>query len=83
MRTDTQQLQVMFTLVTVAWVGGWGFIFFRYPDFFARFNARFGLHRFAAPQFTNLIKRMGIVGMILAALSLVGFALKLVISPTR
>jgi hypothetical protein len=58
-------------IFAVAWVGGWGFLMFRYPDFFAKINARFGLKIGTSPKFIAFTRRMGIVEMILAALSVV------------
>jgi hypothetical protein len=57
--------------VLVLWVGGWGFLMYRYPEVFARVNVRFGLKSAANPKFINFTRWMGITAMVLAALSLV------------
>lgn len=55
----------------MVWVGGWGFIMFRYPEFFAKLNARFGYHTFATPKYVSFIRKLGLAEMALAALSIV------------
>jgi hypothetical protein len=42
---------------------------YRYPDVFARVNARFGFKSATNPKFVKLIRWTGIVEMTLAALS--------------
>jgi hypothetical protein len=61
----------IFMIFAVAWVGGWGFLMFRYPGFFAKINARFGFNIGTSPKFIAFTRRMGIVEMILAALSVI------------
>jgi hypothetical protein len=68
----TPQFRIIFSLFAVVWVGGWGFLFFRYPEFFARVNVRFGFKSAMNPKFIKFTRWMGIVEMILAALSLIG-----------
>jgi hypothetical protein len=68
----TPQSRVISTLIGVVWVGGGGFLFFRYPEFFARVNVRFGFKSAMNPKFIKFTRWMGIVEMILAALSLIG-----------
>jgi hypothetical protein len=60
----------IFVIFAVAWVGGWGFLMFRYPEFFAKINARFRLKIGMSPSI-GFIRRMGIVEMILAGLSVI------------
>jgi hypothetical protein len=67
----TFQFRIIFSLIAVVWVGGLGFLFFRYPEFFARVNVRFGFKSAMNPKFLRFIRQMGIVEMILAALSLI------------
>jgi hypothetical protein len=59
----------IFTILAVVWVGGWGFLMFRYPEFFAKINDRFGFKIGTSAKFIVFTRRMGIVEMILAALS--------------
>jgi hypothetical protein len=66
----TSQFRIILSLIGVVWVGGGGFLFFRYPEFFARVNVRFGFKSAMNPKFVRLIRQMGIVEMILAAVSL-------------
>lgn len=65
--------QALFSLFCVIWVGGGGFLVFRYPEFFAKINARFGMKWASSPRFIALTKIMGIVEMSLAGLSAVLF----------
>ena len=61
----------------VIWVGGGGFLMFRYPEFFATINARVGLTRAKSPQFISLAKKVGIVEMVLAGLSVIAALLSI------
>jgi hypothetical protein len=61
----------IFMIFAVAWVGGWGFVMFRYPELFAKINARFGLKIGTSPRFIAFTRRMGIVEMALAVLSVI------------
>jgi hypothetical protein len=63
-----KKINDIFAVVSVIWVGGWGFLMFRYPETFAKINARFGANIFATPKFMKFIRWMGITGMVLAAL---------------
>jgi hypothetical protein len=58
-------------LVAVLWVGGWGFLMYRYPEAFAGVNVRFGFNYATNPKFIRITKWMGIIAMMLAALSLI------------
>jgi hypothetical protein len=64
------QSRIILTIVGVLWVGGGGFLFYRYPEAIARINARFGKWG-TSPKFIRFTKWVGIVEMILAVLSLV------------
>jgi hypothetical protein len=64
-------ISIVFTIVGVCWVGGWGYLMFRYPEFFAKINARFGFRMFASPKFIAFTRWMGIVEMTLAGLSVI------------
>jgi len=66
-----KNIRIIFTFVGVFWVGGWGYLMFRYPEFFAKFNARFGFSMFASPKFITFTRRLGIIEMILAAISVI------------
>jgi hypothetical protein len=44
---------------------------YRYPEAFARVNVRFGFKSAGNPKFIKFIRWMGIVEMILAALSVI------------
>jgi hypothetical protein len=44
---------------------------FRHPEFFAKINARFGLEIFASPKFSTFTKKLGILEMVLAGLSVI------------
>jgi hypothetical protein len=65
------QFKILFMILGVVWVGGGGYLMFRYPEFFARINARFGFTFFATPKFIKFTRWVGIIEMILAGLSLV------------
>jgi hypothetical protein len=67
----TPQSRIIFIIVGVLWVGGWGFFAYRYPEAIARMNARFGFKSATSPKFIRFTRWMGIVEMILAVLSLV------------
>ena len=77
-----RDIHIIFTVAAVLWVGGWGLLMFRYPEFFAKINARFGLRMFAEPKHIAFIRWLGVVEMILAGLSglgelvMLGFRLK-------
>jgi hypothetical protein len=63
------QFQIIFLAFGVVWVGGWGFLMFRYPEFFAKMNARFGWTAFATPKGILFTRRLGVIEMVLAALA--------------
>jgi hypothetical protein len=66
-----RNIHIVFTIFAVFWVGGWGFLMFRYPEFFAKINARFGFRKFTSPRAIAFIRWMGIVEMTLAGISVV------------
>ena len=67
-----QKFKVLFTIFAVVWVGGWGWLAYRYPEFFAKVNARFGFKQFTGPRYITFIRRMGLVEMTLAGLTALG-----------
>jgi hypothetical protein len=75
---QSKVIYILFNIVGVLWVGGWGFMMFRYPKFFADLNARFGFKMFSSPKHIAFTRKLGIVEMILAGLSVVGFAVSLI-----
>jgi hypothetical protein len=81
--TISPHLQAIFTAAVAIWVGGWGFVMLRYPEFFARINARFGVKTLAGSKYISLTKGFGIVGMVLAALSVVVFLIEAALGLAR
>jgi hypothetical protein len=67
----TPNLEVLFMVASVSWVGGWGFLMYRYPGAFARLNARLGLKAFSSPKYIAFTKKLGVVEMALAALAVI------------
>jgi hypothetical protein len=63
--------QLLFKVFAVLWVGGWGFIVYRHPEFFAKLNARFGAKWASGPRFISFTRKAGIVYMAMAVLSAV------------
>jgi hypothetical protein len=47
---SSKNIYIILYIVVFFWVGGWAFLMFRYPKFFADFNARFGLRMFSSPK---------------------------------
>jgi hypothetical protein len=74
----SKKIYIIFNIFAFFWVGGWGFLVFRYPKFFADLNARFGLKRFSSPKYIAFTRKFGIVGVILAGLSALGFVVSLI-----
>ena len=74
----TPRFRMMFEIFACLWVGGWGFLAYRYPEFFARVNARYGVKWLAGPRFISFTRKAGIVYMAMAVVSAV---LMLVIRP--
>lgn len=68
---QSAQFRPLFIAFAVIWVGGWGFVMYRYPEFFAKINARFGLKAFASPKHISFTRKLGIIEMVLAALSVI------------
>jgi hypothetical protein len=56
----------MFAL-SVIWVGGWGFLFFHYPEALCRL-----FHRETTPKRLRLMRIMGAIGLILTLCSAAG-----------
>jgi hypothetical protein len=71
-------IYIVLNIVGFFWVGGGGFLMFRYPKFFADFNPRFGLKRFSSPKYIAFLRGLGIVEMILAGVGAVGFVVSLI-----
>jgi hypothetical protein len=74
--THSRHFQAIFTAFAAIWVGGWGFIMFRYPQFFARINARFGMHRMSGAKYVSLTRTFGIVCLVMTALSVIVFLIE-------
>jgi hypothetical protein len=51
---------------------------FRYPKLFADFNARFGFKMFSSPKDIAFTRKLGIVEIIIAGVSAVGFVVSLI-----
>jgi hypothetical protein len=66
----SKSIYIIFNIVGVFWVGGWGFLMFRYPKFFADFNARFGFKMFSSPKDIAFTRKLGIVEIIIAGFRL-------------
>jgi hypothetical protein len=71
---SSKKINDIFAVVSVIWAGGWGYLMFRYPEMFAKINARFGFKMFATPKFIKFIRWMGITEMVLAAISAISSA---------
>lgn len=69
---------IIFNIVGFCWVGGGGFLMFRYPTFFANLNARFGFKRFSLPKYIAFLRGLGILEMVLAGVGAVGFVASLI-----
>jgi hypothetical protein len=67
--TQNPHLDAIFTAFGVLWVGGGGYLMFRAPNVFAKINARLGMKGLSGPRYISFIRRMGVVEMVLAALS--------------
>jgi len=50
----------------------------RYPTFFADVNARFGFKMFSSPKYVAFTRKLGIVEIIIAGVSAVGFIVSLI-----
>jgi hypothetical protein len=74
----SKNIFIIFNIVAFFGVGGWGFLMFRYPRFFANFNARFGFKMFSSPRYITFLRRFGIVEMIVAGVSGVSFLVSLI-----
>ena len=72
-----RQISIWITLAGGLWVGGWGWLMYRYPERIAVLNKRFGWSFLAGPNHLTVVKRMGLVEMALAALGVVNEVLAL------
>jgi hypothetical protein len=81
--TQSPHFEAIFTAVGVIWVGGWGFLMFHYPGVFARINARFGMKWLSGPKYISFTKKLGIVEVVLATLSVLGFLIRAVFGLAR
>jgi hypothetical protein len=72
-----QKVRIIFNIAAVFWVGGWGLLAFRHPQFFAKINMSLGFRKFATPRFVTITSWFGLVAMILAAISLIDVTLVL------
>lgn len=62
--------RLFFAIFGVIWVGGGGYMMFRYPEFFANINARLGSRWAGSLRYIRLCRKLGIVEMLLAAISI-------------
>ena len=76
--TESPQFRLFFTIIGVIWVGGGGFLMFRYLDFFAKINARLGFKWAATPKYISSLKKLGLLEMTLAAISAVAYIISVV-----
>jgi len=74
--TRNPHFQAIFTAIAAAWVGGWGFVMFRYPELFAGLNSRFMMKWLSGPKFISFTKKLGVVEMVLASLSVVFYLIE-------
>jgi hypothetical protein len=74
----SKSVYIIFYIVGFFWVGGWGFVMFRYPKFFTDFNARFGFKMFSSPKYIAFTRKLGIVEMILTGVSVVSLVVSLI-----
>jgi hypothetical protein len=58
-------------VIGVCWVGGWGYLMFRFPEFFGKMNARVGLKFMMSPKALKFIQWTGIVEMAFAGVGAV------------
>jgi hypothetical protein len=75
---SSKNIYIIFYIAAFFWVGGWGFLMFRYPKFFADFNARFGFKMFSSPKYIAFLRKLGIAEMILAGISVVSLVVSLI-----
>jgi hypothetical protein len=66
---NPRDIRIAVAIPGVIWLGGWGFLYFRHPEFFAKFNRRFGFVKLSSPKYLAFVKWTGLVGMILAGIS--------------
>lgn len=64
---------LVFTIFGTIWVGGGGWLMYRYPEFFAKLNGLFGFKLFTGPKYIKFTKRLGVLEMTLAALGVLCF----------
>jgi len=57
------------TIFAVIWVGGVGFLMYRYPEFFAKMSILFLPKVELSPGFISFTKKLGVVEMILAGIA--------------
>jgi hypothetical protein len=75
---SSKSIYVIFNIVGFFWVGGGGFLMFRYPRFFADLNARFGFKMFSSPKYIAITRNLGLVEMILAGVSAISLIVSLI-----
>jgi hypothetical protein len=76
---STKGTYIALNIVGVLWVGGWGFLMFRYPKTFADWNARFRFWKFTSPKYISFIRKFGIAAMVIAGISAVSFLATLIL----
>lgn len=68
---DSRHFRVLFEVFACFCVGGWGFLAYRYPEFFARMNVRFGAKWASGPRFISFTRKAGVFYMAMAVASAV------------
>jgi len=66
---DLPHFRVLFEAFACFWVGGWGFLAYRYPELFVRINARFGAKRLSGSRFISFTRKAGIFYVAIAVAS--------------
>ncbi len=68
----TIQIKILlFSFVAAIWVGGGGYLMFRYAEYFARLNERLGFRVFATHTLVKIIRWVGMIEMLLASLGVI------------
>jgi len=75
--------RAIFTAAAAIWVGGWGFIIFHYPEFFARINDRFGMQWLSGSKYLSPTRKMGTICMVITALSVFVFLVEAALGLAR
>jgi hypothetical protein len=65
-----ERARLFFAAFAAFWTAIAGWLLYRYPEFFAKLNARLGFERLTGPRFIRFTKWLGIVEMACAAIFL-------------